>query len=268
MGVVFIRNRGLSQAGFTVVELILVTVVIGVLAGIAIANFGNIRQSAINMAIKNDLKSATKAVKVESIRNRNTALAELPTSFKPSKDIIVHYSPTSSVKYGSLTPVQNGVLFWTVCEELVADSQFSTIHSKDGKATDSVVMSCNKNIRADGLLIEGWSSRSWLRPVQKAQLQAYIDSVPSDSWWIDKQAVVRSFHQELIDRFESRGGTFPITSFWDPWANAWSGVHKEELPAPLPGPTNNFCIEAYHQDDPATKFHITAQGDQLLPGGC
>lgn len=259
------------KRGFTLVELLVVMVVVASLAAISTVAYRGFQKRAIEAVIISDLRQV--ATKLNLLRvaspSEFDSLDDIPDDITPSKDITFTYNPVAGSMYADLTPVQNGVLFYDICEELVSDRQYLVIHSKDGKSTQDVVMRCTDNINGESILITGWDSQTWNVPVSKASLENYIKNVPYDSWWIDRQDVVRGFYREMISRFESRGGKFPITSFWDPWANQWSGVQKEELP-PLVSrnyDSGTFCVEAYHNKYPENKYKIT-ENSRAESGTC
>lgn len=257
--------------GFTIAEILIVVVVIAILAAISAVTYRGLRARATRAVVYHDLESVGKQLSILHVTRPDTfnELTGLPDTFERSEGVTITYNPLSGNKYTGLTPVQNGVLFYNTCTELIEDPQYSVINSKDGKNTQSVVMRCDDNIRAGGILITGWDSKNWDTPLDAATLEDYIDSVPYDDWWTDKQDVVRSFYRELIDRFQRWGGTFPVTSFWDPWANQWAGVPKEELPVlnPVRNADGSFCIEAYHEDYPDDVYRVTQDG-KIEPGHC
>ncbi len=258
----------LKKGGYTVVETIIIIVVIGILATIVTAGYIGFSKRSAKASMEHTLKQAAKSIESEAARSRS-----MPTSFPDSfsaddGDITLKFTETGGAKYGPLTPVQNGVLFHSICKELIADSQFSTIHAREGGGTSSVMMSCDDNIQAGGLLITGWSSKNWPVPVRQSDIEAYMASIPYDNWWTDKQAVQRSFHQALIDRHTARGGDWPVLSFWDPWANKWSGVKKEELPDTMMETEKGYCVEAIHNKYPDMKYIVTSANDTPRPGGC
>ncbi len=66
-------NRGQKQTGFTIVELLIVVVVIGILAAVTVASFGAIRQKAADEKRDADVAQYTKAISLA----RNAASSHL-----------------------------------------------------------------------------------------------------------------------------------------------------------------------------------------------
>jgi type II secretory pathway pseudopilin PulG len=262
------------------VELLIVIVIVTILASASAVIFGRIQLQVARSAIDSDLRQAYTVVESYAIQHGSTAPPPeyLTEVFTPSPDIILtlHQGGEDEVLsyYTGLSPVQNGVLLQGICEALVDEPVYSQIHSLDGKSTQTAQLACDDNISANSLLITGWDSKTWKTPLQKTALTNYIASVPYDSWWIDRQEVVRGFYQTLIDRFEARGGTWPITSFWDPWANQFSGVGFEPLPpfSIIPSPHANdphyYCIEAVHVDHDDMLYHLSSDDPSVKPGAC
>lgn len=263
------------RRGFTLVELLIACVVIAILAAVAIVAYNGMQRRTAEATIFSDLKKASEQLRIAYVRSPATFenISVIPEDFRPSGDVTIRYgsSAASGPHYSNLSPVQKGVLFYDICEELISDPYYATIHARDGSATNSVMMRCTDRIEGGGLQITGWSSPFWDTPVTKAEIQTFIDNVPYDEWWTDRQDVVRAFYTELMNRFEARGGTFPITSFWDTWANQWSGVHREDLPPPdAPSSSSGsgaYCVEAYHNNFPDSIFRIT-EDDKVEPGSC
>lgn len=251
--------------------MLIVIAVVAILAAITTVTYSGVQMRATRAVVYSNLKSVGEQLSIIYVTESHIfdSLTGLPDAITHSEDVTVTYNPLSGNKYTSLTPVQNGVLFYTICDELISDGRYSVIHARNGSNTQSVVMRCSDNIRGGGILITGWDSRNWNTPLRVSAIENYIDSVPYDSWWTDRQDVIRGFYRELIDRFERRGGTFPVTSFWDPWANQWSGVPKEELPplAPMRSDDGSFCVEAYHDKYPDNVYKITETG-KIEPGNC
>ena len=263
------RFNGRSRGGFTVVELVIVIVIIAVLAALTTVVYNGIQRRAAVSTVESALSDVNKEVIAEELRTDRVP-EDIPATAGRDEGVELTFQSISNVHYSNLSEVQNGVLFQSVCEELTQDPQYSTIHARSGGGTSSVVMECDHSISRGRLDVSAWTSTEWPTPVLKSQIESYIASVPYDSWWIDKQDVVRGFYGALISRFESRGGSWPITSFWDPWANPGNGgVQKEELPPPDPPMMGlRYCIEATHIDYEDIKLIVTSEDSSIRPGEC
>ncbi len=257
------KNSG--RYGFTLVEIVIIISAIAILSTIGVVSYKNMRQRAARASIVSALSDAQKKLELEYAQSRTTMgeLAEAP------EEVALTRVQKEGVHYSGLTDVQNGVLFHMVCLELIADPTYSTIHAKSGGNTASVVMRCDDNVSANSILITGWDSKTWNVPVTQATLESYIASVPADSWWIDRQEVVRGFYTQLIDRFTKRGGSWPVKSFWHPWAAPGnSGVPKEILPEPDPPEEGTYCIQGAYAGYPDMTYIITDQDGTPREGVC
>src|SRR5690606_34030701 len=106
-----------------------------------------------------------------------SSLDSISEDMRTSRDVVLHFATGyTGAHYENLSEVQNGVLFYDICEELIADAAYSEIHSADGTQTQSVVMRCDDSIAANKLLITGWDSRPWNTPVTREQIQDYMNS--------------------------------------------------------------------------------------------
>jgi len=105
--------------GFTIVELLIVIVVIGILTAISIVSYTNISQKATVALLKSDLTNLSKALSLESIANDAfpTSLTKVYTSsgFKPNPEIEYQYfyNNNSNPKYFCLNATKGGIKYMT-----------------------------------------------------------------------------------------------------------------------------------------------------------
>lgn len=253
--------------GFTIVELLIIVVIIAVLAAMGVVGYNGIQKRVVVAVLESDLSNAEKAVELEAV-DASQPLDDIPATFHASQGVTLTYISLGRSHYSNLNTVQNGVLFHTLCDELANDPQYATIHAKDGSASDSVVMTCDDSVDAHSLQITGWDTKKWSTPLTKETIEAYLASVPADAWWTDKQKVIRKFYTTLISRFSASGGTWPIQSFWDPWANEWNGTKKETLPVADNDDVEKYCIQASHQKFPEIMYHVTYRDKTAKEGSC
>jgi len=80
------KNKKNKNLGFTIAELIVVIVVIGILASVTIVGYGSWKSSTLAAAVKSDLNGVVSAM--EDYRNFNDGYpSTIPTTFTPSNDV-------------------------------------------------------------------------------------------------------------------------------------------------------------------------------------
>lgn len=91
--------RSSSESGFTLTELIVVIIVIGILASISTVSYVGWRESMIDTQLKNDLSAAVSAM--ENERNFSTTgyNIPLPTSFRSSEDVTVTLESSTTTTF-------------------------------------------------------------------------------------------------------------------------------------------------------------------------
>lgn len=83
------RNRKTEEGGFTLVELLVVILVIGILTAIAVPVFLNQRKKAGEASVQSDLKNAATAMETESVANGGKFLSYLPNYENRSEGVSV-----------------------------------------------------------------------------------------------------------------------------------------------------------------------------------
>ena len=72
-------SRNQTQGGFTLIELVIVIVILGILAAVAIPKYEDMREQARTAALKGQLGSIRSAVAIQYARNALNGSASFPT---------------------------------------------------------------------------------------------------------------------------------------------------------------------------------------------
>lgn len=263
--------------GFTIVEIIIVVAVLGILATIAAVSYGAWQRKLETKKVQSDLTYATAAMKSYSgFQNKYPAsLDDLGSLFTPSKGVSLALiiAPTSSnvPVYSNLSAVQNGILFHKICGDLISEGYGKGVNQ--GGQQEQYISGCNVYNHPEIQVNSAWTGRTFNTPVAASVLPGVVSSINyNDSWRPGRDQVEKDFYQTWNDRFVQEGGTYPVTSFWDPWctgACTW-GVQYSTLPTPAT-PTNfgsaPYCIQANSQKFGDVSMYVTSDG-QVKPGTC
>lgn len=250
-----------SYSGFTIVELLIVIVVIGILATIVIVAFNGIQSQAAASAAKNSLQSAAKAMEVAKATT-DSYPTTLPPAVKSTDQITLSLVNSTLPYYSGVNTVQNGVLLSQICDDLIAEGAGRGLNA--GGGTDTYISGCG-NWNAGSMQVTGWTSRVFNVPINATTFSDYAASIPAGgSYHPNQQSVTRNFYLQMQSRLVSQGGSFPVTSFWDSWASPGNGVMKVPLPVPTPN-GNIFCIQAVAKN--GSTWNIRPSGS-VATGAC
>lgn len=130
------------RAGFTIVELLVVIVVIAILAAITVVSYNGLTKQAIETTMKSDLKSAASTLEIDNVRNgaypANAGLVSNGQGLKSSGSNVFNYSVDDTGYCISVTNARvdsvfylraNGQITAGACPILIATITTSTDHT-------------------------------------------------------------------------------------------------------------------------------------------
>lgn len=241
-----------NERGFTIVELLIVIVVIGILAAIVIVSYVGIQKQAVKTVLQSDLHNAGNSMQIAYLDGSGYPTV-LPASVRSSPGVILSLASGGGDVYTGLSATQNGLLFYTICQKLVADGAGAKPDDNHDYVSSCAVYNKNQ------IHIEGWNGRDVNTPLTAAALQTYVSSYAGGQKALFTTNA-GSFMNQLTAKFQAAGGTFPVTSFWDSWATSSNGgVMQPSLPAPTSsgsGDPESYCINATYPSSPSVKFYI------------
>ena len=250
---------------FTVVELIVVVVVIGVIATVSILGYNGVQRQAATRAVQSDLNNAMTEMQLV-YRDTGSYPTSVPSSVQTSDHNTLSIANSfTEPHYEYLTTVQKGVLLSDICNDMVADGKGQG--KNNGGGTENYVVACG-NWNRTSMQIEAWETKQWNTPISKSTLTSYANSYVShdQQWNPNADDVVHAFYLEMVSTYERQGGTFPVQSFWDSWAAPGNGgTMYENLPTPTIQST--FCLEGTSERYPEILWHFTDEM-RLEQGAC
>lgn len=84
--------RTIRRSGFTIVELLIVIVVIGILAAISIVAYGGIQNRAVATVLQSDLRNAATQLSIKQVEDGSYPNPNLPSDVSGSSDTTFHYT--------------------------------------------------------------------------------------------------------------------------------------------------------------------------------
>jgi prepilin-type N-terminal cleavage/methylation domain-containing protein len=95
-----------DNRGFTLIELLIVVVILGILAAIAITNFGNSKERAMVAAMKTDLRNLVSAEEAYYSNGQTYYGGVVPNAampFDPSQNVTITLSSVSATGWAAAT---------------------------------------------------------------------------------------------------------------------------------------------------------------------
>ncbi len=234
------KQNKIIRHGFTIVELAVVILIIGIIATIAVVSYNGIQKRAINNTLLSDLEQASVIVESYALKNGGAFPDDeyLRENIKSSPDvhvsIIVKSNDTAQTpsepetpQYINLSPVQNAVLFHKMCTDMSQIDRPDAPGLKYGQGRDAggnvtTYMwgpnFCNVYNKDNIKFNSSWSAAGGelYIPVTAAKVQNHINNISfNDAYFPDFKHVVQQYYQAVHDQFLAQGGSYPITVFWD-----------------------------------------------------
>ncbi len=254
-----------DKQGFTIVELLVVIAVIGILTAIGIVSYSGVQRHSVEAVVQTGLKEGHDQMEILQLRTGAYPTA-LPEDIKPSPDVTFQLVTSSLPHYSGLGTVQNGVLFQKVCADLIGEGYGTG--TNNGNQSEQYVTACNVYGRA-AMQINGWNAHDFNVPIDSATVRDWYEAnISYDSYRPHHKTDVVTFASALSSRFTAMGGSFPVTSFWDPWASPGNGVAKVDLPEPdASGGGETYCLQATSTRFSDVVWHVSPSG-RVMNGAC
>ena len=237
-------NSSGARGGFTLIEVVITTIVIGILAGITYVSYNGMQERAATSAVQDSLRAGGELLEINYTRKRDYPPNFADTEFVANDNVaIALWTNATQVRvHDNLTPLQNGQLFLNTCN---ANLPFTS----GGHTLDNCRTTGNVKLQIHAT---GGANVQLDSPFSKAQLVAAFSGCST---------ACQAIGQAVIDQFESQGGTWPI--------------HLSKTPVSLPEPelvnTGNatkFCLEGRSSQYSGVVGHIKSGDSAPTPGPC
>ncbi len=231
------------RRGFTVVELLIVIVVIGILAAITIVSYNGVQRRAADGVTRTTVADAYKILQSYYTFNRNYPSNIADTEYIAPSNVAVTLRTNTATKpvYQGLTDDQNAQLFLNSCNAFMPVVDSGTTYNT------GCAFAGRDKIHVKGQV---GTNKFFYSPISQSAVT--LDCTA---------AVCTSAQQKIVQTFLDQGGRFPVI------------VSKSGSTLPKPtlvttGDASDYCLQAYAVDYPDAAYHVTPTSDQPQPGVC
>ncbi|MFZ1801609.1 MAG: type II secretion system protein [Candidatus Saccharimonas aalborgensis] len=235
-------NNSRRTTAFTIIELIIVMVLIGILAIIGLVAYNNVQQRASDSTVQTTVTDALKHLQLFYVENRSYPSNIANTQYAPPLNVALalYTNAAQTPTYQNLTADQNAQLFLNACNGYMPIVSGGTTYN-----TSCVYSGNNAHIKGQvgsNVVISG-------------------PNFNQSDFVLTCGSACSTVQSNIISSFTSQGGSFPIT------------VPKSgsSLPAPVlvtTGVASKFCLEGRSPQFSSVVYHVVPSSSAPESGPC